>query len=386
MSDMKYLHPELDGVIKRHKEFFQGTRNYLVKVSIKGFDVSSWPMNNDPNIKISERLLNTYEKMISQFVEEVPYDGMDWDREFQSYYKNGVTNRKIRSTYRLDMNVGDDTIPAYFPYFGNAIHHVFFGGEMRFKSGTSYSIPVIEKAEEYGKLAFDTNNIWMQRMCEGMDWCRLHGDGVLIASLRGADGPLDMANGIMGNSIFSEVFEDEDNMAKVMEICTKACDAMCTMQKEHASNIDGGYVTAMGNLWMPDPMFGQISVDAAMMSGPEIYEEFEKPYLEQLAEKYQGFLLHTHMLGWRMHRILAETKGVHIIRPSEDPKQPLVKDAITSLLEQSGDKAFMVEVKKKDIGEMVPHFIGRKVIFELEADDQEDAWSQMEQIHTILDV
>lgn len=75
--------------------------------------------------------------MISQFVEEVPYDGMDWEREFLSYYKNGVTNRKIRSTYRLDMNIGDDTIPAYFPYFGNAIHHVFFGGEMRFKSGTS---------------------------------------------------------------------------------------------------------------------------------------------------------------------------------------------------------------------------------------------------------
>ena len=161
---------------------------------------------------------------------------------------------------------------------------------------------------------------------------------------------------------------------------------MCTMQKEHASNIDGGYVTAMGNLWMPDPMFGQISVDAAMMSGPEIYEEFEKPYLEQLAEKYQGFLLHTHMLGWRMHRILAETKGVHIIRPSEDPKQPLVKDAIESLLEQSGDKTFMVEVKKEDIEEMVPHFVGRKVIFELEADDQEDAWRQMDEIHTILDV
>lgn len=384
MGEMTGLHPELVNTINRHKEFFQGERNYLLKVSVHGFDISSWPMNNDPHVKISEKLQGLYEKMRSQFVEEVPYDGMDWEKEFTDYYKIGITNRKIRSSYRLDMKIGDDMIPGYFPYFGNAIHHIFFGGEMKFKGGTSYCTSVIEEASEYEKLSFDIHNIWMERLCEGLDYCRENGDGVLLAALRGADGPMDMANGIMGNNMFTEFMEDEENMQKVMRICKNACDAMCSMQKEHSSCIQGGYVSGMGDLWMPEPMYGQISVDAAMMAGPKIYEKFEKPYLEELSEKYKGFLLHTHMIGWRMHDVLANTKGVEIIRPSLDPNQPVFSEVLPSMLEQAGNKTFMIEMKKNEIKDLVPYFIGRKAIFELQAEDKEDAWEQMEQIHEIL--
>lgn len=384
MGEKTGLHPELAEALRRHQEFFQGKRNYLLKVSLNGFDISSWPMNNDSSRKVSEKLQGDYEVMKKQFVKEIPYDGMNWDRDFTDYYKNSITNRKIASSYRLDMKIGDDNLPAYFPYFGNAIHHIFFGGEMRFKGGTSYCTNIIEEAAEYEKVKFEIHNIWMERLGEGLDWCREQGDGVLLAALRGADGPLDMANGIMGNNLFTELMDDEENMQNLMKICKEACDAMCMLQKEHASMIQGGFVSGMGCLWMPEPMFGQISVDAAMMAGPKIYEKFEKPYLEELSEKYKGFLLHTHMLGWRMHDILAETKGVAIIRPSLDPNQPSFRETISSLLNQVRDKVLMLEVKKEEIEELVPFFVGKKAIFELQAEDKEDAWNQMERIHEIL--
>lgn len=384
MGESSYLHPELERVIQRHKEFFSGTRNYLFKVTLNGFDRSSWPMNNNSKEVVGKSLLSVYEEMKEKFVEEVPYAGLDWERDFQKYYQSAVENRRIAASYRLDFGLGDDNIPAYFPYFGNAIHHAFFGGQLSFQGETSYCTSVIQEAAEYEKLSFDTENIWMQRLCEGMDWCREHGEGVLLASLRGVNGPLDMANGVMGNSLFTEVIDDEENMKRVMKICTEACDAMCRMQKEHASCVKGGYISAMGNLWMPEPMYGQLSVDAAMMAGPRIYEKFEKPYIERLAEIYQGFLVHSHLMGWKMHDKLAQTKGSAIIRPSEDPNRPTLTEIMPSLLEQAPNKVFMVEIKKETIENLIPCFKGRRAIFELKAQDIEDAKNQLEKIHTIL--
>lgn len=36
------------------------------------------------------------------------------------------------------MDLDDDYIPFYYPYFGTAIHHDGFGGKVEFGSGTGY--------------------------------------------------------------------------------------------------------------------------------------------------------------------------------------------------------------------------------------------------------
>ena len=41
----------------------------------------------------------------------------------------------------------------------------------------------------------------------------------------------------------------------------------------------------MGALWVPDPMAGHISLDAACLAGPDLYDEFEKPYLEAITDQ-----------------------------------------------------------------------------------------------------
>ncbi|MGN1141532.1 MAG: hypothetical protein ACI4TF_10045 [Oliverpabstia sp.] len=334
----------------------------------------------------SEKLRTDYEKMTQQLVEEIPYDGLDWEHQFEEYYKRRVYNAKIRAQHRLDMGIGDDYIPTYFPYFGNAIHHVFFGGKLEFKGGTSYCHEVIKEAQEFAELHYDVHNEWMERLTEGMRYCRDNGDGVLLAALRGGNGPMDMANGIMGNNLFMEFLEDEENMHKVMEICMNSCEAMYELQKENASHVCGGYITGQSNLWMPDPMFGQISIDAAHLAGPELYEEFEKPYIEKLADKYQGFLLHTHMMGWKMQGTFADTKGMKIIRPSNDNKYPTVLEKLDVILDEIGDKTLMMEVSKDKIEEIMPYFKGKTGIFELEAADRDDAMEQMERISKILNI
>ena len=151
-------------------------------------------------------------------------------------------------------------------------------------------------------------------------------------------------------------------------------------------DICGGFVVPMGGMWMPKPMFGHIAVDASLLTGPAIYNEFEKKWIEKLAEKYQGFQLHTHMMGLKMHKDYAATKGIKLICPSEDPKQPTVKEKLDELLESVGDIPMMISVGKADIHEVVPRFKGKRCVLSLFANSRKDALEQMELVHSILDV
>lgn len=375
MSDTQY-HPSLLAAVKRHQEFFQGKRSYLIKMSVNLLE------STEGDLRVKQK----HQEMLKRFVPDVPYDGLDWNREFGNYYRSAVHNAKVRAEFRLDLGLGDDYIPGYYPYFGTAIHHAMFGGKVEFGGGTSCCHPVIEEACEWENLHFSMQNEWMQRLGEAMTYCRDHGDGVLLATLRGTNGPMDTANGVMGNQLFLDILLDPENTEQVMRISTEACDAMYSFQQECASEICGGFVIPTGGVWMPKPMFGHIAVDASLLTGPAIYNEFEKKWIEKLAEKYQGFQLHTHMMGLHMHKDYAATKGIQLICPADDPKQPTVREKLDELLDSVGDIPLMVSVEKDDIQKLVPKFKGKRCILNLFANSRRDALEQMEQVHALLDV
>lgn len=296
-----------------------------------------------------------------------------------------MKNAKIRAERRLELQIGDDFISMWYPYFGIAIHHAFFGGKVEFHNDTSFACPVIEEACEFEDLKYNLDNIWVKRLKEALLYCREHGEGILLASVRGGNGPLDMANGVMGDNLFTEMIEDEENMHRVMKICMDSCDAMYTLQQECASQVLGGTIAAQGNLWMPRPMFGHISTDAGQMVGPKFYEMFDKPYIEQLAEKYEGFLLHTHMMGWQMYDCFAKTKGIKFIRPVNDPNSPDMITKIDELLELSEEKVLMLTVGKSELAEIVPKLKNRRCVLELQAENPEEAKEQLDLVHNLLE-
>ncbi len=375
MSYTSY-HPALLNAVKHHQEFFEGTRSCLIKVHTH----INESQEKDTNVKAK------YQAMQKNFVADVPYDGLDWNKDFGNYYRSAVHNAKVQAEFRLDLGLGDDYIPGYYPYFGTAIHHAAFGGKVKFGGGTSYCYPVIQEACEWENLHFSLQNEWMQRLGEAMTYCRDHGDGVLLASLRGTNGPMDTANGVLGNQLFLDLLLDPENAEQVMRISTEACDTMYQFQQECASEICGGFIVPTAGLWMPKPMFGHISVDASLLTGPSIYNEFEKKWIEKLAEKYEGFQLHTHMIGLNMHEDYAATKGIKLICPANDPKQPTVLEKLDELLESVGEIPLMISVDRADIHEVVPRFKGKRCVLSLFANSRKDALEQIEQVHTILNI
>ena len=346
------LHPAITRAITRHREFFAGTRDYLVKVSV--------PVNAP---RVAEPPL---------------YDELDWDNDFQRYVIGNVANNVEQARARLNSDINDDTIPAYFPYFGISIHHSFFGGKVSFSHGTSYAENVINNAGEWGKLNPDSNNIWLRRLAWGLAYARDHGEGVLLASMRGGNGPLDMANGVMGNELFTEIYDDPENMHRVMDICTNAILQSFQVQTENCSDIAGGRMVPMGGLWVPTPMIGHISLDAVCLTGPAAYETYEHPCLELMADKTTGFIIHTHMLGHRLFPLMLKTRGIKLFSPVDDPNTPTLIDELDSVLAVMGEVPLQLHIPKERLQEILTKLQGHRAVITISAIDADDARRQLD--------
>ena len=355
MNPAPSLHPAIERTIVRHAEFFAGTRAYLVKINMP--------------IQVEE-------------MDAPPaFDGLDWERDFAAYVRGNVANGVGKARARLALGIDDDSIPLYFPYFGISIHHSFFGGAVTFSEGTSYAAPVIERAADWALLHPDAQHAWLQRLAWGLSYARDHGEGVLFASLRGGNGPLDMANGVLGNALFTEIYDDPDNLHRVMDICTRAIVLTFAVQTAQCSTIAGGHFVPMGGLWTPSTIIGHLSLDAACLAGPAAFENFELPYLDMLAQQVDGFVIHTHMLGYRLFPHICRARGMRVFNPANDPNAPALLEVLDEVLSAVRDIPLQLHIPARRLAEILPRFQGRRAIFSLEATDADDALRQLETVN-----
>ena len=352
------LHPAIGRAVARHREFFAGRRQFLVKVSVP---VEVPGLQTPP-----------------------PYDGLDWDRDYGRYAEVNVANAVRRARARLDLGIDDDSLPCYHPYFGISIHCSFFGGAVTFGGGTSYCAPVIARAADWAKLRPDWNNPWPQRLARGLGWCRDHGDGVVAAAFRGANGPLDMANAVLGEALFTELLDDPENSGHLLDVCTQSILEAFAFQRRHNSCIEGGRIVPMGNLWVPAPNVGHISFDAACLMSAAMYEEFEHPWVERLTAACGGVVVHTHMLGRHAFGAMCRTRGILVFAPVDDPNQPALIDSLDSVLEAIGDVPLMLHVPPERLDAVLPRFRDRRAVFTTVADSATAARALLQRIDRLL--
>jgi hypothetical protein len=347
-------------VIARHREFWAGRRAYLVKVSV--------PVPVPPEALASPPA----------------YDGLDWERDFEAYVRGNVHNALAGVRRRLALGLSDDWLPSYYPYFGISIHSACFGGAVRFSHGTSYMEPVIARAADWPRLRaeFGTNP-WMQRLGWGLRYAREHGEGLLLASFRGANGPLDMANGVLGNALFTEFHDDPESVRRLLDVCTEGVLAAFEWQRQHNTAVEGGRIVPMGGLWVPDPMAGHVSLDAACLAGPALYDEFEMPWLERLGDRCRGVVIHTHMLGLKLFGTMCRTRGVSLFAPADDPNQPALLDRLDEVLAAAGEVPLMLSVPRERFADVLPKLRGRRAVFTLTAADPDDARRQLEAVDRV---
>jgi hypothetical protein len=129
-------------------------------------------------------------------------------------------------------------------------------------------------------------------------------------------GPTDLANQFRGNDLFTDIYEEEENVHRLLERCTQAI--LDTESYIRANCLDGYDFPGFSfGSWAPSGAY--LSCDFGDMVSPKVLREFERPYYDRIVDSWGGCYIHHHELGRHQIPVWAENDRAHIQFVHRDP-------------------------------------------------------------------
>ena len=272
----------------------------------------------------------------------------------------------------------DDYIPALKPFLGIAEHSCFMGGEVKYGGNTSYQLPALDDINDWHQLRLDENKPHYRLLLD----CMAHlkekskAEGFFV-SLRGFDGPMDIANAIRGNDILFDLYDDAETTKDFIDFCADACLWTSNNQRRYADEVDGGYISGMGN-WMPGNSIGHLSEDMSALCSPQTYEEFGLPYMKKVLDNFDYATLHVHSLGRYCIPYFRKLEKVKVIQLSDDPNQPSAMDVFKEYSAYLNNVIIMLDLNAQSVRENLSFLKQHRVIVNLSANSISEAQETIE--------
>lgn len=127
--------------------------------------------------------------------------------------------------------------------------------------------------------------------------------------------PLDVANLLRGNDIFTDFYEYPDELKDLLKITTQAVIENAQNIKKASKNPWGGTFTF--NRWIPDGLL--LLEDAADLCSPKLYTEYGMPFTQEVIDKMGGAYIHHHSLGRQQFKNVSSLNGLYVQQMSSDP-------------------------------------------------------------------
>ncbi|MBN2365547.1 MAG: hypothetical protein EH225_06105 [Calditrichaeota bacterium] len=128
-------------------------------------------------------------------------------------------------------------------------------------------------------------------------------------------GPLDNASLIMGhNTLMSAMLSHPQEVHRLMRMVTDLMIDFIKEQRNLVVNSRIEFVPSMFQPWLPDGSGVAVSNDDWVMISPEMHDEFQVPYLNQISEEFGGIFIHS-CGNWR-HQF-SSLKNIHLLRGIE---------------------------------------------------------------------
>lgn len=254
----------------------------------------------------------------------------------------------------LEMNgeLDDDLIPWLIADFGIATLHAFLiDVPIQFAEWTSWAPHPLSGPDGYKKLSeikYDPDNKWVRRTREMLAFWREQYDGTFLPMTNTHFGPLDLANSLRGNQLFTDFFDQEDEVRTLLNCCTEAI----IRYEEDLRQVAGPWLGEYGM-----PFWGALapcsavflSEDAMDLSGPTVSEEWGMPYTERIREHFGCIAVHHHMYGRPVHSLIGREVRNSLVQISNDPNCPPAMDMLCELYEASGGNALMVDCTPEEV-------------------------------------
>lgn len=274
--------------------------------------------------------------------------------------------------WNLREDIQDDIIPSTTARYGIAEHSAFMGGEVSFTDRTSWHHQEIFDYSDYKLASVDESNLWRNLVVEGMKYMKSKVNKNLFIRYRGIDGPLDVVNALRGNDFFYDFYDDPDAL---LELSGKCTDAIIYLLKEQALVVDEyqDYVISGFDVLLPKGYAGHLSVDATTMLSDELFREFEVPYLEKIANSFDGVFFHIHSVGGHVIPAVAEVGNIKFIEISNDPNAPRGIEVYKQYEKELRDKITIATLSLEEIEANIDFLKDRKTVIWYDAKTTDEA-------------
>jgi|LSQX01.1.fsa_nt_gb hypothetical protein len=331
-----------DEIIKRTKAVYEAKKGTLIQVK----DVSG--------IQVPKRALDSF--------------GLPDNMET---YLDYVID-KDKAYWSVREQIQDDIIPSVTARYGIAEHSAFMGGDVSFTENTSWHHKHVEDYSNYTLSKVDESNIWRNLVIEGMRYLKEKVKDEFFVRYRGADGPLDIVNALRGNDIFYDFYDEEEGLIELADKCT---DAIIYMLKEQQKIVTEykGYVISGFDVIMPKGYAGHLSVDATTMLSDEMFRKFEIPFLNRIADNFDGLFFHIHSVGSHVIPAVCEIDKIKFLEISNDPNSPRSIEIYKKYEKELSEKSVIVTLSYDEIKDNVEFLKDRKTIIWYDALSVDDA-------------
>ncbi|MFH1008843.1 MAG: hypothetical protein V1800_15315 [Candidatus Latescibacterota bacterium] len=274
----------------------------------------------------------------------------DFDRESEHrrYWDIVVENMflSIENHRRID----DDWIPGLVLHYGfGAFGAVYCDAQVTFTENTSYLDRGVANWDPAELPLYRKDRFWARIFVEAGRYLSAKGNGQFMVSPYPNPSPLDVANLLRGNDVFTDVYEQPEALKAFLEKATPAI-------IEHARAVEaaldppwGGVLTFGG--WIPKGLV--LLEDAADLCSPSVYEEFGRPYTQTVIDAMGGGYIHHHSLGRQQYRAMATLSGLHVLQISSDPNATRPIQELDYLWGEVGHTMVELECEPNEICEHI---------------------------------
>lgn len=293
----------------------------------------------------------------------------NFPHEYKRYIDDKAAVETVYWQQRLCVN--DHMVPALGPWYGIAEHSAFLGGKVVYAPDTSWQEETVPNLADLSRVKMDESNEAFQMIVGGIAYARAQYGNVFAPQVRGVSGVLEIANTLRGSEFFYDFYEDPDSLKTLLALCKDAIIWYYNKQLDAAGDYYGGVVTGFGQ-WMEGRPIGHMSEDTTTMISLAQYEEFGRPYTQEICNHFDGAFIHTHALSERCVPSISQIHGIRLMELSSDPNT----DRAIEVFKRQKDSFEAIPVlclKKEEILQNMDLLRTQKTVIWYEADTLADA-------------
>jgi hypothetical protein len=236
------------------------------------------------------------------------------ESEHRRYWDYLVRNFPVPAADRADLD--DDTMPAIELGYGfGSFGAVYCDRPLTFTETTSYIDSALDNLEDMDALDLSADRLWSRMFVEAERYLSEQSQGRFLVGVYPNPSPLDVANLLRGNAIFTDVYEQPELFKRFLEKCLAAAIENARRIERVTCNSGGGTISF--GRWIPRGAL--LLEDAADLISPKLYREFGLPYTQRLLDAFGGAYLHHHSLGRHQFANMAALRGLYVEQISSDP-------------------------------------------------------------------